>query len=239
MIIIPARIGSTRFPKKVLYPINGIPMVIKTAIQAKQVDNNIVIATDSQEVIKIAKEFNFKAVLTSPHHKSGTDRINEAATILGVDHQEIIINIQADEPFIEPEVIQTIYTLTKKHKDSADVMMCSLYKTSPLPTNKNPNSVKVVLDHANYALYFSRSLIPYPREDVDTINIHLGVYGYSRKMLERFCSLKSAPLEQIEKLEQLRALYHGYKIAMQKVETKSIGIDTLSDLQEALSKNLL
>ena len=239
MIIIPARIGSTRFPKKVLYPINGIPMVIKTAMQAKQVDNNIVIATDSQEVIKIAKEFNFKAVLTSPHHKSGTERINEAATILGVDNQEIIINIQADEPFIEPEVIQTLYTLTKKHKDSTDVMMCSLYKTSPLPTNNNPNSVKVVLDHANYALYFSRSLIPYPRENLDTINIHLGVYGYSRKMLERFCSLKSAPLEQIEKLEQLRALYHGYKIAMQKVETKSIGIDTLSDLQEALSKNLL
>ncbi len=232
MIIIPARLASTRFPKKVLYPIHGIPMVIQTAMQAQKVEENVIIATDSKEVINIANQFKFKAVLTSPHHQSGTDRINEAATILGVDEQEIIINIQADEPFIEPEVIKALYNLTQKHKDNSDVMMCSLYKKIPFSQTNNPHNVKVVLDNANYALYFSRSLIPYPRQEIKTINIHLGMYGYSKKMLNRFCTLQSAPLEEIEKLEQLRALYHGYKIAMQQVNSNSIGIDTIEDLKK-------
>ena len=233
MIIIPARLYSTRFPKKVLYEINGIPMVIKTAMQAANVDR-VVIATDSDEVNHIAKRYGFDAVLTSKNHKSGTDRINEAAAILGLNDDEIIINVQADEPFIEPHVIENVYTLTKNHLNQSDVMMCSVYKNTPISSENNPNNVKVVIDNAGYALYFSRSLIPYPREKYDFIKIHLGIYGYSKKMLERFCSLKVAPLEEIEKLEQLRALYYGYKIAMQEVESSSIGIDTLQDLQRAL-----
>lgn len=235
MIIIPARLQSTRFPKKVLYNIDGIPMVIRTAMQAAKVDS-VIIATDSNEVEEVAKRYGFKAILTSTHHKSGTDRINEAAAILGLNDNEIIINVQADEPFIEPQVIQGIYELTQKHLHLSDVIMCSGYKSAPLPSKNDPNSVKVVTDASGYALYFSRSTIPYPREKVDSIKIHLGIYGYSKKMLEKFCSLQISPLEDIEKLEQLRALYHGYKIAMKEMQSSSIGIDTLEDLQRALSK---
>ncbi len=235
MIIIPARLQSTRFAKKVLHPIDGVPMVIKTAMQAAKVDD-VVIATDAREVVEVAKRYGFEAVLTSVEHKSGTDRINEAAAILGLDEDEILLNVQADEPFIEPEVIQSVYTLTQKHIHQADIMMCSAYKSAPLPPKNDPNSVKVVVDGAGHALYFSRSLIPYPRESMDVIKIHLGIYGYSKKMLQRFCSLKTAPLEDIEKLEQLRALYHGYRIAMQEVQSSSVGIDTIEDLHRALGK---
>ncbi|SMC09645.1 3-deoxy-manno-octulosonate cytidylyltransferase [Nitratiruptor tergarcus] len=231
MIIIPARIASTRFPRKVLYEIDGLPMVIRTALQAKEVDD-VVIATDSQEVIAVAKNHGFDAVLTSATHASGTDRINEAATILGVDQTEIILNVQADEPFIEPEVIKTLQELTQKHRDFENVMMCTLYKSEPYQAKDDPNRVKVVVDGAGYALYFSRSQIPYPRSSLKNIKIHLGLYGYTKKMLERFCALQQAPLEEIEKLEQLRALYHGYKIAIKEVKSQSIGIDTPEDLQK-------
>ncbi len=231
MIIIPARIASTRFPRKVLHEIDGVAMVIHTARRAKEVDD-VVIATDSQEVAEVAKRYGFEAVMTSQHHASGTDRINEAATILGLDKEEIILNIQADEPFIEPEVIATLQDLTAMHAQNENVMMCTLCKSEPFSDGNDPNKVKVVIDAAGYALYFSRSLIPYPRSPIESVNIHLGVYGYSRKMLERFCALAQAPLESIEKLEQLRALYHGYKIALRQVESKSVGIDTPEDLQK-------
>ncbi len=229
MIIIPARIASTRFPKKILYPINGVPMVILTAKQAKKVDD-VVIATDDTQVIDIAKQYGFEAVLTSEHHQSGTDRVNEAAAILGLDENEIIVNVQGDEPFIEPEVIKKVFDLTKDVKNESQILLCSAYKEGE-PV-EDPNSVKVVLNASNHALYFSRSLIPYPREKMDSINIHLGIYGYTKSKLQHFCALSHAPLEQIEKLEQLRALYHGYKIAMTKVVSKSIGIDTPKDLEK-------
>ncbi len=228
MIIIPARLDSTRFPRKVLHPIDGVPMVVRTARQALLVDD-VVIATDSQEVYQIAESYGLKSVLTSPSHKSGTDRVNEAATILGLDEKEIVINVQADEPFIEPDVIESVKDLTKKFGEEA--MLCSAYKEIPFMPKNDPNQVKVVLDSANFALYFSRSLIPYPANGKEFLNIHLGIYGYTKKMLDRFCRLEQAPLEKIEKLEQLRALFHGYDIAMSKVESNSVGIDTPEDLE--------
>ncbi|BAF70103.1 3-deoxy-manno-octulosonate cytidylyltransferase [Nitratiruptor sp. SB155-2] len=231
MIIIPARLASTRFPRKVLHPINGIPMIIHTAQRASQVDE-VVIATDSEEVMKIAKQYGFDAVLTSKTHESGTDRVNEAATLLGLDAKEIIINVQADEPLIEPQVIKKVKELTIKHTKSCEIMLCSAYKKISFDATNDPNSVKVVLDASDKALYFSRSQIPYPRSDVKTINIHLGIYGYTKEMLQKFCTLPTAPLEQIEKLEQLRALYHGYRIAMVEVTSQSIGIDTPEDLKK-------
>ena len=231
MIIIPARTASTRFPEKILYSIDGIPMVIRTAMQAKNVDE-VVIATDSQEVIDIAKKYGFEAILTNTMHKSGTDRVNEAAAVLGLAEDAIIINVQADEPFIEPEVIQKVYDLTQKNLHSDSVMMNSAYKKISYCDKNDPNEVKVVLDAANMALYFSRSLIPYPRTSYEALHIHLGIYGFSKKMLQRFCSLAHAPLEDIEKLEQLRALYHGYDVAMVEVESQSIGIDTPKDLEK-------
>jgi len=230
MIIIPARLASTRFPRKVLHPIQGLPMVIKTAQQAAQVDK-VVIATDDESIVQIAAQYGFEALMTNPHHKSGTERVNEAATILGLDEDEIIINVQADEPFIEPEVIQKVKELTHKMRYNPEIMVCSAYKKANLPDNNDPHAVKVVLDGGGFALYFSRSQIPYPQSSLPYTNIHLGLYGYTKKMLERFCSLPTAPIEEIERLEQLRALYHGYKIAMSEVVSRSIGIDTPEDLK--------
>ncbi len=229
MILIPARLASTRFPKKVLHPVDGVPMVVRTAMQVKGVDE-VAIATDSQEVADIVTQHGFRAVLTNPDHPSGTDRVNEAVAILGLSSDEVIVNVQADEPFIEPEVVQKVRDLTSQHAHDAEVMLCSAYKDLSLEEAKDPNKVKVVCDAAEYALYFSRSLIPYPREACKRYKLHLGIYGYTRAKLEKFCSLGQAPLENIEKLEQLRALYHGFKIAMVQVESQSIGIDTPEDL---------
>jgi len=126
MIIIPARIASNRFPKKILAKIDNTPMVIKTANAVKDIDE-VIIATDCEEVVNIAKKYDFKAILTNKHHKSGTDRINEAASILGLDDNEIIINVQADEPFIEKDVVKKVYDLTKKNQKDDRVLMNSAY----------------------------------------------------------------------------------------------------------------
>ena len=239
MIIIPARIGSSRFPNKVLADIGGMPMVVRTAKAVEGIDN-VVIATDSQEVIDIAKEHGISAVLTSDKHQSGTDRIYEAVQHLNLRDDEIVINVQGDEPFIEKEVVQAIYNLTKKNISNERVMMNSCYKTISNPEADDPNIVKVVTDSEDIALYFSRAKVPYPRDHhFDSYKGHLGIYGFTVKSLRDFCMLSPAPLEDIEKLEQLRALYHGYEIAMIEVNTESFGIDTLEDLEKALKHHTL
>ena len=163
MIIIPARIGSSRFPNKVLADIGGVPMVVRTAMTVQDIDS-VVIATDSQEVIDIAKEHNIAAVMTSISHQSGTDRIFEAAQKLGLSDDEIIINVQGDEPFIETEVVQAIYDLTLANKNNEKILMNSCYKVISNPEADDPNIVKVVTDSEGIALYFSRAKIPYPRD---------------------------------------------------------------------------
>ncbi len=234
MIIIPARVASSRFPNKVLADLGGIPMVVATARAVASVDDTAV-ATDSSKVADICAHYGIKAVMTSSSHQSGTDRINEAATHLGLDDEAIILNVQADEPFIEPEVVKSLKELTKKHRNDPDVMICSAYKKINSTVANDPNMVKVVINECGKALYFSRSPIPYDREGgFDGYRGHIGIYGYTKKMLERFCSLAHAPLEHTEKLEQLRALSHGYDIAMIEVDTKSFGIDTPEDLKNAL-----
>ncbi len=239
MIIIPARIGSSRFPNKVLANIDGIPMVIRTAMRVENIDN-ILIATDSQDVIDIAQTYNFNAVLTSSEHQSGTDRIFEASQILGLSNDEIIINVQGDEPFIETDVVQSIYNLTEKNKDNEKVMMNSCYKLITNPEADDPNIVKVVTDESDIALYFSRAKIPYPRDHhFNSYKGHLGIYGFTTQSLERFCKLTPSALENIEKLEQLRALYYGYEVAMTRVESESFGIDTPEDLEKALKHHRL
>ncbi|WP_200764110.1 3-deoxy-manno-octulosonate cytidylyltransferase [Nitrosophilus alvini] len=232
MIIIPARLASTRFPNKVLAEIDGKPMVIKTAEAASTIDE-VLIAADDETVVKIAEEFGFNAVLTSKSHKSGTDRINEAAARAGLSDDEIIINVQADEPFIETDVIKAVYDLTKSNSLNSNILMNSAYKIIDMENAQNPNIVKVITDASELALYFSRSLIPYPRDTHNEYKAHLGIYGFTRKALSKFCSFSHAPLEHIEKLEQLRTLYHGYKIAMVRVKSESIGIDTPEDLEKA------
>jgi len=239
MIIIPARIGSSRFPNKVLADIGGMPMVVRTAKAVEGIDS-VVIATDSQEVIAIAKEHGIEAVLTSDTHQSGTDRIYEAVQNLGLDDDEVVINVQGDEPFIETEVVQAIYNLTKKNIGNERVMMNSCYKAISNPEADDPNIVKVVTDSEDIALYFSRAKVPYPRDHhFDAYKGHLGIYGFSVKSLRDFCMLSPAPLEDIEKLEQLRALYHGYEVAMTEVTTESFGIDTPEDLEKALKHHTL
>jgi 3-deoxy-manno-octulosonate cytidylyltransferase (CMP-KDO synthetase) len=239
MIIIPARIGSSRFPNKVLADIAGIPMVIMTAKAVQSIDD-VVIATDSQEVIEIAKKHGINAVLTSNKHQSGTDRIYEAAQKLGLDENEIIINVQGDEPFIETDVVQAIYTLTKNNSQNERIMMNSCYKIISNPEADDPNIVKVVTSYDDVALYFSRAKVPYPRDHhFNNYKGHLGIYGFTVKSLKAFCELSPAPLEDIEKLEQLRALYHGYEVAMTEVHTESFGIDTPEDLEKALRHHKL
>ena len=239
MIIIPARIGSTRFPNKVLADIGGVPMVIRTAMTVSDIDK-VVIATDSQEVIDIAKAHSINAVLTSTDHQSGTDRIYEAAQKLHLSEDEIIINVQGDEPFIETGVVQAIYDLTQKNRNNEKIMMNSCYKMISNPEADDPNIVKEVTDTDDIALYFSRAKIPYPRDHhFDAYKGHLGIYGFTVRSLEKFCKLSPAPLESIEKLEQLRAHYHGYEIAMIEVNTESFGIDTPEDLEKAIRHHRL
>ena len=234
MIIIPARIGSSRFPNKVLADIGGIPMVVRTAMAVEDIDS-VVIATDAQEVIDIAKTHGIEAVMTSDAHKSGTDRIYEAALSLGLSDEEIVINVQGDEPFIENEVVQAIYDLTKKNAQNDEIMMNSCYKVITNPEADDPNIVKVVTDTDDIALYFSRAKVPYPRDHhFDSYKGHLGIYGFTVRSLQQFCALTPAPLEDIEKLEQLRALHHGYRVAMVEVKTQSFGIDTQEDLEKAV-----
>lgn len=234
MIIIPARIGSSRFPNKVLADIGGMPMVVRTAKAVESIDT-VVIATDAQEVIDIAKEYSILAVLTSDKHQSGTDRIYEAVQHLNLSDDEIVINVQGDEPFIETDVVQAIYDLTKMNLNNERIIMNSCYKSISNPEADDPNIVKVVTNMEDIALYFSRAKIPYPRDHhFDNYKGHLGIYGFTVKALRTFCILPPAPLEDIEKLEQLRALYHGYEVAMTEVKTKSFGIDTPEDLEKAL-----
>ncbi|WP_292654916.1 3-deoxy-manno-octulosonate cytidylyltransferase [Nitratifractor sp.] len=239
MIIIPARIGSSRFPSKVLADILGTPMVIRTAQAVAGLDP-VVIATDSREVVELAESYGIRAVMTSESHQSGTDRIYEAASILGLPDDEIILNVQADEPFIEEEVVERVYALTKASAGNPEILASSAYKIVSNPEADDPNLVKVVTDDEGMALYFSRAKIPYPRDHhFDAYKGHLGLYGYTMASLRTYCSLEPSALEQIEKLEQLRILANGYRIAMTEVETESFGIDTPEDLQKVLRKHML
>lgn len=235
MIIIPARLNSSRFENKILIDILGLPMVIRTAKQVSSFDK-VLIATDSQEVINLAKQYGLDAIMTSSEHNSGTDRINEAANKLNLADDEIIINVQADEPFIEIEVIKELKKRVEEVKDKEDILISSCYKEISSQAADDPNLVKVVLDELNNAIYFSRAKIPYHRDHSTNSSYfgHLGIYGFTKKSLNKFCTLKASKLENIEKLEQLRALDNGYKIAMVKVDSKSFGIDTQEDLNRAL-----
>lgn len=236
MIIIPARLNSSRFANKILVDILGLPMVIKTAKQVSSLDK-VVIATDSQKVIDLANKHGFEAVMTSSEHQSGTDRINEAVNSLNLDEDEIIINVQGDEPFIEPEVIQTVINRVKQIKENnEEIMITSCFKKITSELADDPNHVKVVLDEHSNAIYFSRAKVPYHRDHYETSSYygHLGIYGFTKKSLNDFCKLSSSKLENIEKLEQLRAIDNGYKIAMVEVKSNSFGIDTEEDLKNAL-----
>ncbi|MDA3967450.1 3-deoxy-manno-octulosonate cytidylyltransferase [Helicobacter sp. WB40] len=231
MIIIPARLKSTRFPQKILQNIGGIPMIVRVANIAKEIDS-VVVACEDNEVIEVCKTHNIEAILTSNHHNSGTDRIAECARILSLRDDELIINLQGDEPFLEQEVILSLKQTMLDNKDS---FMGSCMKEISQQEAENPNLVKVVINKNNEALYFSRAKIPYNRDNESIMYYgHLGIYAFSGKSLQEFCNLPKSNMENIEKLEQLRALDNSKKIIMTKVDSKSFGIDTKEDLELAI-----
>jgi 3-deoxy-manno-octulosonate cytidylyltransferase (CMP-KDO synthetase) len=234
MIIIPARLASTRFPKKVLADIGGLPMVVRTAQRVAHLDR-VVVAADDEIIMKVCEEYGIEAMLTSTTHKSGTDRIHECATLLKLSDDEIIINVQADEPFIEPEVVKSLMSkLQTLQEANTEFIMGSCYNAVNAESAEDPNLVKVVLDDKENAIYFSRAKIPYNQGGGAKYFGHIGIYGFSKKSLNEFCNLPDAPLEDIEKLEQLRAIYHQKQITMVKVASTGFGIDTKEDLARAV-----
>lgn len=245
IVVIPARLNSTRLPNKVLLDLNGKSVLQRVYEQCQKAQNidEVYIATDSQKVKKVCQKFTQNIIITDEKHQSGTDRIAEAIEKINCD---IVINVQGDEPFIEPSLIEDI---VKSFKNSDIVMTSAMHKISEVSELKNPNVVKVTIDNNNNALYFSRSIIPHHRDEWDAllnhhINIpsplkfyrHLGIYGYKKDFLIKYSQMQQSYLERLEKLEQLRVLENGYKIKMIETNYNSIGIDTQEDYDKALEK---
>ncbi|MGJ8620235.1 MAG: 3-deoxy-manno-octulosonate cytidylyltransferase [Methylophilaceae bacterium] len=235
-VVIPARYASTRLPGKPLLDIAGKPMVIRVAEQAKKSGaSNIVIATDFEKIIQVSASHQIQAIMTRVDHVSGTDRIAEVAQQLNWDDDDIVVNVQGDEPLIDPQLIQEV-ALTLGHSRHA-VMATACHAITDEAAMLNPNVVKVVMDADGNALYFSRSPIPYPRDEAYKQNIkahrHIGIYAYRVGFLKHYAELSVTELEQIESLEQLRVLHHGYKIAVTITNNApASGVDTQADLEE-------
>jgi 3-deoxy-manno-octulosonate cytidylyltransferase (CMP-KDO synthetase) len=243
VIIIPARLDSSRLPKKVLLDLKGktvIQRVYEQCLKVKNVDG-VYIATDSIEIKEVCETFTNNVIITKSTHKSGTDRIGEAVSAIDCD---IVINVQGDEPFIEPSLIEA---LVNSFSNSEISMSSAMSKINNVKDLQNTNVVKVVTDLHNNALFFSRSLIPFPRDvkEISTANEvieesqffrHIGIYGYRKDFLLHFVNLEQSYLEKVEKLEQLRALENGFKIKMIEANSSLIGIDTQEDYEEALKK---
>ena len=228
--IIPARYGSTRFPGKALALLGGKPMVqhvYERARQAKRLDD-VVVATDDERIVVAVSRFGGRAVMTSAEHRSGTDRIAEVTRSTDAS---IIVNIQGDEPLMRPEPIDQIVEFLQAHR--AVPMATVMTRVANAHDAASPNVVKVVVDQDGYAMYFSRSSIPYPRQQGARVAYwkHLGLYGYQRDFLLRFPNLPPTPCEQAESLEQLRALEHGHRIKVLETTHDSIGVDTPDDLK--------
>jgi 3-deoxy-manno-octulosonate cytidylyltransferase (CMP-KDO synthetase) len=226
--VIPARFASSRFPGKALVTIAGKPMlqhVYERASQARYL-TKVVIATDDQQIYDAARSFGAPVQMTRPDHLSGTDRVAEVAS---ADAAGVIVNIQGDEPLIDPEAIDAAALALL---DDDDLSMGTLKKRIEDPQEiPNPNVVKVVTDLAGDAIYFSRCPIPYVRDGSITHYKHIGLYVYRRDFLLGYSDLPVGPLEQVERLEQLRALENGYRIRVVETEYDSLGVDTPEDLE--------
>ena len=234
--IIPARYASTRFPGKPLAILGGKPVIQRVYEQVISVLGEAYVATDDERIFQAVEAFGGKAVMTRNDHKSGTDRIEEAAQKLHTD-ADVIINVQGDEPFIQKSQLETVKALF----DDPQVQIGTLGKPfESMEAVENPNSPKIVTDINSYALYFSRSVIPYVRgkEQNDWLNHfpylkHIGLYAYRRDVLEQITKLPQSPLELAESLEQLRWLQNGYRIKVGLTDVETVGIDTPEDLQRA------
>lgn len=240
-IIIPARLNSTRLARKALHPINGKPMVAHVVERALAVGaRRVILATDSEEIRRAISDYQIEIVLTDPALASGTDRIAAACLELALGDDEIVVNVQGDEPLTPARCVLQLAQLLN---DSTTAAMATL--ASPIIDADelfNPNVVKVVRDADGFALYFSRAPIPWARDAFAqsrsalpaavAFSRHVGMYAYRAGFLRVYSALPASPLEQAESLEQLRALYHGHKIAVQDaVEPIPAGVDTLADVE--------
>ena len=239
-VVIPARFASTRLPGKPLLDIGGKPMVVRVAEQAAQSGaQQIIIATDHPPILAVATQHGFQACMTRTDHSSGTDRIAEVAAQLGWSNDTIVVNVQGDEPLIPPALIRAVAQHLQDHPECAIATVC--HPIHDEASMRNPNIVKTVLDKHGNALYFSRAPIPWPRDayalnqplpqNVSVLR-HIGLYAYRAGFLRAYGRLAPAAIEQTESLEQLRALYHGYKIGVTiTAEAPPSGVDTDLDLQ--------
>ncbi len=231
MVLIPARFASSRFPGKPLADIGGKPMVVRVCERAAQSGAAAVaVATDDGRIRDAVERAGYRAILTRADHPSGTDRVAEAAAALGLGPDEVVVNVQGDEPLIPPQLVREVAAMLGSHAEADVATAC--HPVHDAASLDNPNVVKVVLDARGYALYFSRARIPYPREAGGAWLRHAGIYGYRMGFLQRFPGLAPSPLEQAEALEQLRVLWHGYRIAV-AVHAGDIppGVDTPQDLE--------
>jgi 3-deoxy-manno-octulosonate cytidylyltransferase (CMP-KDO synthetase) len=239
VVIIPARLASTRLPNKPLADLGGKPMVVRVAERAQQSGaSRIIVATDHADIAAACAAHGVEACMTRPDHPSGTDRIAEVAHTLGLALDAVVVNLQGDEPLIDPALLAACAA-----RISADVPMATCaHPLSDVQDAFNPNVVKVVLDKAGRALYFSRATIPWHRDGFAATREqlpagyvplrHIGLYAYSNAFLQRYPQLEASPLESIEALEQLRVLWHGVPIAVHvTAEAPHAGVDTPADLE--------
>ena len=246
--LIPARRASTRLPGKVLADLAGKPMVVHVADKARASGARmVVVATDDAAVRAAVESHGHSALMTAADHPSGTDRLAEAATLLGLSDDELVVNVQGDEPLISPLLISAVAAELERRADCAMATAC--HPLTSAADMFNPNIVKVVLDRRDTALYFSRATVPWARDAFAAginsaipaglpIHRHMGIYAYRAGFLKAFPRLSPAPIEQFEALEQLRALWHGYRIAvLVSAATAAPGVDTAADL--ALVRRLM
>lgn len=242
-VVIPARHASTRLPGKPLLDIAGKPMVVRVAEQAMASGaEQIVVATDHEDIAKAAQSCGLAAVMTRADHPSGTDRIAEVAATLGWAPEDIVVNVQGDEPLIDPELIREVARNLAEHPQAA--IATAAHPIHERGAMFNPNIVKVVTDKAGYALYFSRAPIPYARDTFNDgvrdgalpsdllVMRHIGIYAYKVAFLGAYAQLTVSPIEQAESLEQLRAMWHGYRISVaETAHAPAAGVDTAEDLE--------
>lgn len=238
-VVVPARLASTRLPNKPLADIHGLPMVVRVAQRAALSQaTQVVVAADSPEIVQACEAHGVKALLTRMDHPSGSDRLAEASQLLGLQDQDMVVNVQGDEPLIDPELINQVARLLQERPMAS--MSTAAHEIHSLEEFTNPNVVKVVMTQAQLALYFSRAPIPWWRDGftqgVQALPSpaplrHIGIYGYRVGFLKSFPQLPVAPLETCEALEQLRALWHGHAIAVHVTDTApGPGVDTPEDL---------
>ncbi len=268
-IIIPARLSSSRLPSKMLADLGGVPLVVRTAQQARKTQAlSITVATDDENIATVVRAHGFHALMTAKDHPTGTDRLSQAASLLGLPDEAIVVNVQGDEPQIEPDLIALVARALADQPRCA--MATAAHPISALTDAFNPNVVKVVCNAAGQALYFSRAPIPYARdataqnEDglmlaaytpqatnhtthnallpvplLPTLLRHIGIYAYRASFLKIYPQLSPSPIEQVESLEQLRVLWHGYAIAVARWSgAMCAGVDTAADLAR-VQKNFM